>query len=252
MDHALAAVDQHQRAGVMGDPGDLRHRIDRAQHVRHVGDGDHPGPLGEQPGQGLEVQPPVVQHRNELQDHALALAQKVPGHDIGVVLHLSEHDLVAFVQRGAQARGDEVDRLGPALGEDDLPFAGVEEARDRPAGRLIGVGGLVGQGMQAAVDVGVGMLHRPGHRLDHRPRLLGAGGAVQIDQRLAVHLARKDRELGADLFDVEGHQPASLSASQARIGSRAASFHMRSATSPTKASISRPRAAASGRPRWRM
>ena len=45
--------------------------------------------------QRRQIEPAVVGDRGEPQDHALALAQEVPGHDVGVVLHLGEHDLVA-------------------------------------------------------------------------------------------------------------------------------------------------------------
>ena len=44
-----------------------------------------------------------------------------PGHEVGVVLDLGEQDGVALVQVGpAPGVGDEVDRLGDVLGEDDL------------------------------------------------------------------------------------------------------------------------------------
>ena len=51
----------------------------------------------------------------------LLLAQEVPRHDVGVVLHDREHDLVALADhRAAEGGGDEVDRLGRVAGEDDL------------------------------------------------------------------------------------------------------------------------------------
>ena len=61
---------------------------------------------------------------------ALALAMEMPGHDVGVMLHHGEHDLVAGPDMGeAEAGGDEVDRLGRRAGEDDLVGrGGVEEA----------------------------------------------------------------------------------------------------------------------------
>jgi hypothetical protein len=61
--------------------------------------------------------------------------------------------------------------------------------------------------VQPAVDVGV--FHRIGlrHRVDHDLRLLRRGAVVEIDERLAVHLAREDREVLADLVHVVGHEP---------------------------------------------
>ena len=58
--------------------------------------------------------------------------------------------------------------------------------------------------MHAAMDIGVFALGEMRHRVQHRARLLGRGAAVEIDQRLAIDLARQDREIGAGLFDIEG------------------------------------------------
>src|SRR4051794_21269954 len=95
--------------------------------------------------EGRQVQPTVVSDRGPLQDHAQPLAQEVPGHDVGVVLHLRDDDLVAGLETSAEARGHQVHRLCAALGEDDLGGLGADEGRDLLAGGLIGVGGLVGQ-----------------------------------------------------------------------------------------------------------
>ena len=42
------------------------------------------------------------------------------------------------------------------------------------------------------------------HGVDHGARLLRRGGAVEIDERLAVDLAREDRKLAPDRLDVVG------------------------------------------------
>ena len=64
---------------------------------------------------------PSSDDRRPLQHRALALAQEVPRHDVGVVLHDREHDLVALADlRAAEGLRDEVDGLGGVAGEDDL------------------------------------------------------------------------------------------------------------------------------------
>src|SRR5680860_454435 len=50
------------------------------------------------------------------------------------------------------------------------------------------------------------------YRIDHHLRLLSGGAVVEIDQRLAVHLAREDREITAKIFDIEHHAPPTNSA----------------------------------------
>src|SRR5206468_44303 len=91
-------------------------------------------------------------------DHgAVAFPQEMPGHDIGMVLHDRDDDLVAGLDVGfAPGIGHEVDRLGGVAGEDDLLVAaGVEEFCGFRAAAFIGFGGGVGEVMQAAMHVGV-------------------------------------------------------------------------------------------------
>ena len=60
----------------------------------------------------------------------------------------------------APAVGDEVDGLGGVLGEDDLVlgFGRPDEPADLDAGLLVEAGRLLGDGVHAAVHVGVGGL----------------------------------------------------------------------------------------------
>ena len=137
---------------------------------------------------------------------ALALAQKMPRHDVGMMLHDREHDLVAGLDALAAERiGDEIDRFRGVAGEDDLFLApGIEEGRDLLARALVGLGRLIGEIMQAAMHIGV--LRRIGlmQPVEHGVRLLRRGGVVEIDQRLAIDLRREDREIRADAVDVIG------------------------------------------------
>ncbi len=235
----------------MGVGDDLAHRVDRSQNVGHVADGHDPGPRPQQGAVGVQVQPAIVGHRNEPQHDPLAFAQEVPGHDVGVVLHLRKHDLVPGDQRLTEGRRYQVHRLGRALGEHDLTRAGgAHQPPHLLAGGLVGLGGLIGQGVHAAMDVGVGRLHGPLQGLDHRPRLLSRSGAVQVDQRMAVHLALQDRELSPHFLHIKGHgADLSFSATHALTTSRAPSCSIRSTTSPTKASVSIARASGSAIPR---
>ena len=132
MHRALGAVDQHRNAARMRDPRHLLHRHQRAEHVRHVGDRHHLGARRQQLLEFVDEEMPLVVDRRPFDDGALALAQEMPRHDVGMVLHDREHDLVAGLDALAAERiGDEIDRLGGVAGEDDLFLAlGVEERRD--------------------------------------------------------------------------------------------------------------------------
>jgi len=47
----------------------------------------------------------------------MPLAQEMPGHDIGMMFHHRQHDLVARLVTAQIAVGDKIDRFGAALGE---------------------------------------------------------------------------------------------------------------------------------------
>ena len=82
----------------------------------------------------------------------------------------------------APGGGDQVERLGGVLGEDHLVLGvgGADEAAHRDPGRLVEAVGLLGDGVDAAVHVGVGRLVvvRPWPRA---PR--GAAAAVAAESR---------------------------------------------------------------------
>ena len=138
----------------------------------------------------------LVVDRRPFDHRALPFAQKMPRHDVGMVLHDREHDLVARLDALAPERiGDEVDGLGRVAGEDDLFLApGIEERRYFFARALVSLGRLVGEVVQAAVHVGVlrgvGLL-KP---VENRLRLLRRRSVVEIDQRLAVDLHGRGSE----------------------------------------------------------
>jgi hypothetical protein len=136
----------------------------------------------------------------------MPFAQHLPGHDVGVVLHVRDDHLVPFPEEGpAVGGGDQVDGLGGAPGEDDLVVAaGVDEAGDLLAPGLEAVGGPLAQVVQAPVDVGVIGLVGLAHGVDDLARFLGTGRVVEVDQRPPVDRLLQDREVGAHPFHVEG------------------------------------------------
>jgi hypothetical protein len=115
-----------------------------------VGDRHHLGARREQLLELVDEEVALVVDRRPFDHRALPLAQEMPRHDVGMVLHDREHDLVARLDALAAERiGDEVDRLGGVAGEDDLLFArGVEEGRHLLARALIGLGRGIGEVMQ--------------------------------------------------------------------------------------------------------
>ena len=202
----LAAVDQHRNAALVRDAADLLDRHDRPGDVRHVDDRDHLRPLGQELLEGFEVERAVVVDRRPLDHRAAPFAMEVPGHDVGVVLEDGDDDLVALPDpHAAEGLRDEVDPLRRGAREDDLlDRRRVDEAADRLARMLVGLGRGIGEEVQAAVDVGVFVRIGVRHARRDRLRLLRRGAVVEIDERLAVDRARQDGEIRADRLDVIG------------------------------------------------
>ena len=171
-----------------------------------MSNGDHLRARREQLFEVVDEEIALVVDRRPFDHRALPLAQEVPRHDIGMVLHDGEHDLVARLDTlAAEGIGDEIDGFCGVAREDDLFLArGIEEAAHLLACVFVGFGRGVGQIMQPAMHVrvfsGVGVAQPVEHRLG----LLRRGGVVEINERLAINLHGEDRKIRADALDVIG------------------------------------------------
>ena len=206
MRHGLRAVDEDQRAGGMGHLDHLADRVDRSEHVRDVGEGDELGPQVEEDFVDLELQEPVVGDGDELQVAVLLLDHELPGDQVGVVLHLGQYDRVAPADVVAAPRvGHEVDRFGCVSDEDDFSrLWGVDQARAAGAGRLVGAGRPLREFVDATVDVRAVFAVVAVDGLDHGQGLETRRGRVQIDERLAEAIGRRqDRKVGPDAVWIE-------------------------------------------------
>ena len=154
----------------------------------------------------VEIEPAVVGHADVAQRGARPAGQQLPRHHVRVVLHLAAHDHVARpAVRAAVGVGDEVEGLRGIAHEDALAtIARIHEAGDRVARGLVGVGRLGGDRVHPAMHVGVVVLVDVVHRVQHLARGLRGGRRIQVRERVAVDLPRQDREVGAQLEDVEG------------------------------------------------
>ncbi len=185
---------------------DRRDRVHRAHRVGDVLQRHQPRALAQQACEGLQIEPRVVGDRDRHDFRAGGLGRELPRHDVRVVRHAGDEDLVARAQAApGEGRGHQVDALGGAAGPDHLLARGrVDEAAHRVARALEGAGGTIAQRVRAAVHVGIDLAVVGRDRLDHRHRLLRGRGVVEVDQRLAVDLLREDRELGAQAPGIEG------------------------------------------------
>ena len=198
MRYALRGVHEDQRAGGVGPFHDGFDGIDGAQHVRHVRDGHDARPLRDQFVRLVHVERPVIMDV-EIPEHGTGLPRKhLPGHDVAVVLHDGQHDLVARPDvLPAPGAGHQVDALGGIAHEDQVPGRRVDESGHPLAGFFVGVGRLLAQRVESPVDVGVQPRIVIVQGVEHHPGFLRRGAVVQVDQRLAVHLPVQNGEIAA-------------------------------------------------------
>jgi len=205
MGDGLRAVHHHQGAHGLGRGRELHHGIGGAQDVAAMGEGQDAGGGAEEPVEGGAVQMAPIVHGDHPHRGAGDPGRLPPRHEVAVVLHLRDEDLVAGPQTGPSVGvRHEVEGFGGAAGEHDP--AGVHAA-ERPghdvAGALEGGRGLFRHAMYAAVHVGVHLAVVARERLHHRLRGERRGRAVQVDQLVAEDLALQRSEVRADPFDIQ-------------------------------------------------
>lgn len=164
----LCAVDKHGDAVAVGLGYHLGNGVDRAEDVGDVAHGDKARALVEERAVCLHVEDTTGIHRDDTQGDTLVAPEKLPRDDVGVVLHDGEYNLIAILKEIAVGGSHEVDGLGGATGEDDLlDGGGVDHAAHALAGDLLQVGGLLRQGMDAPVDVGLVLKIHAVDGIDH-------------------------------------------------------------------------------------
>ena len=201
----LRGIHAHDRADRVGGLDQLLQRGDRAQRVRHARHRQDLRALGQERSQVREIQLTVVRQRDVAERGPGDGRGHLPRHDVRVMLHLRDEDLVALVQElPSPALRHEVEGFGDAPREHDrLGTRCTEEPREVRARALEQLGGLLAQHVEAAVGVRVVVRVEVGLRVDHLLRLLRRRGAVQVDHGPIAHRAREDREVLADLLDVQ-------------------------------------------------
>ena len=151
-----------------------------------------------------------VVDRDHAQNGALLLAQDLPGHDVGVMFHGRDDDLVASVEGlPAVTMRDEVDGLGDAAREDDLALRrGMQKVLHFHTGIFIGLRRFLTQVVGTPVNVGIFFRVVAMHCINHHLRFLARGGIVQVDQRFPMHLSLQDGEVFTNIPDIECAVPS--------------------------------------------
>ena len=129
----------------------------------------------------------------------------------------------------------EVDRVRGAAGEDHFRgVAGVDEARDRPAGAFVSIVGPAGEGVQRAAGVGVFGLVESGHGIDDRPGPERGRGGIEVDELVPVHFLGEGGEVPPPRLHIrpDGRSRASAGQHQGACGCSAERADERSPLHP--------------------
>ena len=95
MRRRLGGIDDRQGTDFSGPSNDPLDRVDRAERVGLVHERDDFGSVGDDLVDGGLDQPALVVDRDPAERGPGSLGQKLPRHEVGVVLHLGDDDLVA-------------------------------------------------------------------------------------------------------------------------------------------------------------
>ena len=209
MGDGLGAIQHHRHAVGMGHADYLLDGQDSPKGVGDMGDGNELCAGGKHLLVLVHQELAGLVDGNDAKDDTLFLAEHLPGNDIGVVFHVGNDNFVAWPETLFPERlGDYVYAVGGTASEDDLVvIGGVEQALHLGAGTFVVLSGVLAEGVDTTVDVGVfgGVV---AHQLvDYRLGLLGGGAVVEVDQRLAIDLLLQDREVRPNFFRIEtgGH-----------------------------------------------
>ena len=168
----------------------MLHVVHGAQGIGDVGESHKLGVACEVGLKHLAVQGAVFVQFHHQNVEALLQRKHLPWHDVAVVLHPGEDDAIASAEVGtAPGLGHEVDAIGRAAHKQDfLCRRRTDVGAHRLTCCLVGLRGLLCQGVHASVDVAVGVREIARLRIDDLLRLVRRRGTVEVGERLAVHL----------------------------------------------------------------
>ena len=126
----LSAVQQYPRTHSMSLGDDAFYRVDGTQGIGDVHHGHQLGVFRQQRLECSQVQFGIIRNRDDLEVGTGLLCHQLPGHDVGVMLHGGDNNVVTGLEKGPTvAVRHQVDAFGGAAGPDNLVAArGVDKA----------------------------------------------------------------------------------------------------------------------------
>ena len=98
MRSALCAIDKDRYVMLVCAADNLFDRVYSAEDIADMRHADELSALIEHGIESIEVEYAFVRHRNNAETNAFLESLQLPRHDIGMVLHSGDNDLVAFLK----------------------------------------------------------------------------------------------------------------------------------------------------------
>ena len=194
MGRALRRIHDGDRADRVRHVNDLLHRIDTAQHIGYMTNGDQLRFFVDLLLQLAVLQRAIRQAVHIAQRRARLLRSHLPGKHVAVMLHDGDRYLVARMQMMQRvAVRDQIQAFGRIAREDDAAFARrMDKALDDLARLLVLFRRFQAQRIKAAQRVCVRLLIKGLDRLDDAGGTLRRRRVIQIFDRI-VHQQREVR-----------------------------------------------------------
>ena len=202
MRRVVNGVDEAPGAHGFGGCGDAGHIVDGADRVRRVADGDDLRLMVDQGKQLVDVERAVLASKVGDTDNRTGLLQGLPGGEVGVVIEIGQHDLIAGLELPPQGAAERESQAGHVGTENGFVCVTAEEV----GSGLVGCGNdLVGAlaREKRPVGVGVGVDERIADGVDNALRDLRTARSIQKDDGRTGDLKRQGGKLRADPSEVE-------------------------------------------------
>lgn len=183
MRYGLCAVHQDRNPLRMSVSDHFTHRINRPQYIRDMGDTDQTSMPIEKRLICIDVQISTFVDGNYPELDIAPALQKLPRHDIGMVFHNGENNLVAVVQELiSKRRSHQIDCLRCSSCKNNFRRrTGPDELLHPTAGSFVGIGSLLTKRMDSTMHICIYPIVSIGNMIDHTLGSLRRSAVIQID-----------------------------------------------------------------------
>src|SRR6266508_322090 len=173
---------------------------------------DNLGPSRDHRPQTIEIDPAFARQLANPERRAPLDGELLPRDEVGVMLESCDYDLIPTLHVFSSPRGrDEIDGLSRPTGEDQTVAVGdSEEPRDPRSCSLVAIGRSNGQGVCAAMRIGVAGLVEVPDCVEYDIRLLRGRRRIDVmeagiaGEQREVRLPAADREWAHDSISSAG------------------------------------------------